>query len=82
MNIQTTKIRHQGKDSVDAFGNWLKAWAIAAFDHVRESFRQNRIQHEIAKNNRNRSMKAHQQDILQDLPLAEKQGLGLYHLMD
>ena len=82
MNIQNTKIRHEGKDSVDAFGHWLKARAIAAFDNVRESFKQNRIQHESAKNNRNRSMQAHQQDILQDLPLAEKQGLGLYHLMD
>jgi hypothetical protein len=82
MNIQNTKIRHQGKDSVDAFGNWLKARAIAAFDNVRESFRQNRIQQEIAKNNRNRSMQARQQDILHDLPLVEKQGLGLYHLMD
>jgi len=82
MNVQNIKIRNKGKDNVDAFGNWLKVRTTAVFDNVREFFKQYRIQQEKAKNNRNRSMKARQQDILNNLPLDAKHSLGLYHLMD
>ena len=82
MNVQNIKIRNEGKGNVDAFGNWLKVRTISVFDNVREYFKQIRVQQVLAKNNRNHSIKAHQQDILNNLPLAEKHSLGLYHLMD
>jgi hypothetical protein len=82
MNIQNIKIRNEEKENVDAFGNWLKLRTISVFDNVSEYFKQIRVQQVRAKNNRNRSIKAHQQDILHNLPLAEKQSLGLYQLMD
>ena len=82
MNVQINYIRYWGKDNLDAFGNWLKVRTTAVFDNVGEFFKQYRIQQEKAKNNRNRSMKAHHQDSLNNLPLKTKHSLGLYHLMD
>ena len=82
MNVQNIKIRNEGKEKVDAFGNWLKVRTISVFGNVREYFKHIQVQQEQAKNTRSRSIKAHQQDILHNLPLAEKQSLGLYHLMD
>jgi hypothetical protein len=82
MNVQNIKIRRGEEENVGAFGNWIKVKAIAVFDNVREYFKQIHVQHEQAKNGKNRSIKAHQQDILNSLPLEEKHSLGLYHLMD
>ena len=82
MNVQNIKIRNEEEENVGAFGNWIKVKAIAVFDNVREYFKQIHVQQERAKNNRNRSIKAHQQNILNNLPLVEKHSLGLYHLMD
>jgi hypothetical protein len=82
MNVQNIKIRSEEEENVGAFGNWIKVRAIAAFDNVRENFKQIHVQQEQAKNNKNRSIKGHQQNILNNLPLAEKHSLGLYHLMD
>ena len=82
MNVQNIKIRNQGKDNVDAFGNWFKVSVIAVFVNVREIFKQIRVQQEQAKYDRSRSMKVPQQDILNSLPLEEKHRLGLYHLMN
>jgi len=82
MNGQNIKIRSEEEENVGAFGNWIKVKAIAVFDNVREYFKQIRVQQEQAKNNQNRSIKAHQQDILNSLPLEAKHRLGLYHLMD
>ena len=82
MNVQNIKIRIEEEENVGAFGNWIKVKAIAVFDNVREYFKQIHVQQERAKNNRNRSIKAHQQNILNNLPLVEKHSLGLYHLMD
>jgi hypothetical protein len=82
MNVQNIKIRSEEEENVGAFGNWAKVKATAVFDNVREYFRQIQAQQGQAKNNRNRSIKAHQQNILYNLSLAEKHSLGLYHLMD
>ena len=82
MNVQNIKIRNEEKENVDAFGNWLKVRTISVLDNVREYFKQIRVQQAQAKNDRNRSIKTHQQDILNSLPLEEKHSLGLYHLMD
>ena len=82
MNVQNTKIRNEEKENVDAFGNWLKVRTISVFGNVRKHFKKIRVQQVQAKNNRNHSIKAHQQDILSSLPLKEKHSLGLYHLMD
>ena len=82
MNVQNIKIRSEEENNVGAFGNWIKVKAIAVFDNVREYFKQIHVQQEQAKNIRNRSIKAHQKNILNNLPLAEKHSLGLYHLMD
>jgi hypothetical protein len=82
MNVQNTKIRNEGKENVDAFGNWLKVRTISVFGNVREYFKQIRVQQVLAKSNRNRSIKVHQQNFLNSLPLKEKHSLGLYHLMD
>ena len=82
MNVQNIKIRSEEEENVGAIGNWIKVRTIAVFDNAREYFKQIRTQQELAKSNRNHSIKAHQQDILNNLPLAEKLSLGLYHLMD
>ena len=82
MNVQNIKIHNEEKENVDAFGNWLKVRAISVLDNVREYFKQIRVQQELTKSNRNRSIKVHQQNFLNSLPLKEKHSLGLYHLMD
>ena len=82
MNVQNIKIRIERKEDVDAIKNWLKLKTIAAFDNARKYFKQIRAQQAQPKNDRNRSIKAQQQNILNNLPLEEKHSLGLYHLMD
>lgn len=82
MNVQNIKIRNEEKENVDAFGNWLKVRTISVFGNVREHFKQIRVQQVLAENNRNHPIKAPKQDILNNLSLAEKHSLGLYHLMD
>lgn len=82
MNVQYINIRNRGKDNVDAFGNWLKVRTTAVFDNVGEFFKQYRIQQEKAKNNRSRSIKAHQQGILRSKTQFDVYNLDLFHLMD
>lgn len=82
MNVQYINIRNRGKDNVDAFGNWLKVRTTAIFDNVGEFSKQYCIQQEKAKNNRNRSIKAHQQGILRSKTQFDVYNLDLFHLMD
>ena len=82
MNVQNIKIRNERKENVDTIGNWLKRSTIAVFDIARRYFRQIRVQQAQSNHDRNRSIKAQQRDILNNLPLEEKHSLGLYHLMD
>jgi hypothetical protein len=82
MNVQYINIRNRGKDNIDAFGNWLKVRTTAVFDNVGELFKQHRVQQEKAKNNRSRSIKAHQQGILRSKTQFDVYNLDLFHLMD
>jgi hypothetical protein len=82
MNVQYINIRNKGKDNVDAFGNWLKVRTTAVIDNVGEFFKQYRIQQEKTKNNRSRSIKAHQQGILRSKTQFDVYNLDLFHLMD
>ena len=81
MNVQNIKIRSEEEEHVGTFGNWLKVKAIAVIDNVREHFKQVRVQQAQAKNNRNRSIKAHQQNNLNGLPLEEELSLGLFQII-
>ena len=80
MNVQNIKIRSEKEENAGTFGSWLKVKAIAVIDNVREHFKQVRVQQAQAKNNRNRSIKAHQQNNLNGLPLEEKLSLGLFQI--
>jgi hypothetical protein len=82
MNVQNIKIRSEEEENVGAFGNWLKVKAIAVIDNVREHFKQVHVQQAQAKNNRNRSIKAHQQGILRSKTQFDVYNLDLFHLMD
>ena len=81
MNVQNIKIRSEEEEHVGTFGNWLRVKAIAVIDNVREHFKQVRVQQAQAKNNRNRSIKAHQQGIRSKTQF-DVYNLDLFHLMD
>ncbi len=82
MSVQNIKISNEGKENVGTIENWLKVRTIAIFDNARRYFKKIRFQQALSKNDRDRSTKTQQRDILNNLPLEEKHSLGLYHLMD
>ena len=82
MNSESISIRNDEKENIDDAGDWPKIRTVAVLGNVREFFKQIRVQQQHFKKDRTRSMKPHQHDILNNLPLTEKIRLGLYHLMD
>ena len=63
MNVQFTQTVNGERENFDDVGNGLNAKTATILESVREWLRKICIQQEQAKNSRNRSIKAHQQNI-------------------